>query len=175
MESEETAKKMVEKGQIKKIHTLKSALKLQEASYRKLIYANYYPCTSSMELTFSQARDFIDNLERMAVESGVWSPNSGKSRYEELGKRGRMATPAQLRLIEGLWKEVSSVRGEHNRKKALRKWLSERFGVSDLRFIDDVNVRKVIFALKAMRDRKSAKQAEPEEGVCFHDRSSSGF
>lgn len=171
----ETVKRMVEKWQIKKIHALKNALKLQDDSYRKLICANYYPCTSSKDLTFSQATHFIENLERMAIDAGVWSRFDGKSQYEDLGKRRNMATPPQLRLIEGLWREVSIVLGAQNRKKALRSWLFGHFGVSDLRFLDDMNVRKVVFALKAMRERRDAKKNEVEKAVCFHDRSSDGF
>jgi hypothetical protein len=158
--TEEKAVKMVEKGQIRRIHTLKTALKLQDEKYRKLIYANYYPCTSSKDLTFDQAVDFIKNLECMAIAEGVWAHYEGKSKFEELGRRSRMATPAQLRMIERIWKEVSVAGDEQMRQKALRIWLFNHFKVSDLRFLDTRIVRKVIHALRAMQLQKAIRTKE---------------
>lgn len=164
------ANKMIEGWQIKKIHALKGAMKMPDDYYRKLIYSNYHPHTSSKDLTLDQANHFIENLETMAVQAGAWNPYEGKSRFEELGARPGMATPAQLRLIEGIWKEVSNVRGEKKRKKALRAWIFKQFKVSDLRFIDNSVARKVIHVLKIMQQKRNEETHKIASDAFFHDR-----
>jgi hypothetical protein len=145
----------IDSGQTRKIHTLKSALKMTDEQYRKLINLNFDPATSSKELTYKQAEFFITKLEEIAVSKGVWVKHEGKGRYENLGCREGMATPKQLRLVEYLWKDVSIIKEPKNRQKALRAWLQKRFGVSDLRFLDRSVTSKVIYALNQMKKCKN--------------------
>jgi hypothetical protein len=163
-------KRMIEKGQIIKIHTLKNALKMDDDEYRKLIHVNFYPAISSKELSFAQAEIFIENLKRMAVEKDIWKDYKGKDTYEELSHREGMAAPKQLRMIEALWKGISKDRSVEKRKKHLRGWLNKYFGVSDLRFLDDVTVHRVIHALKQMHAKKNPESPEGYFKV-MHDRS----
>jgi hypothetical protein len=167
---EVATKKAIEKRQIKKIHALKNALKIDDDEYRKLIHVNFYPAISSKELSFEQAEIFIENLKRMAIEKDVWKDYKGKDAYEELNHREGMAAPAQLRMIEVLWKDVSKARNEEKRKRYLRGWLLKYFNVSDLRFLDDVTVHKVIHALKQIKERKYPESLESHSNA-MHDRS----
>ena len=154
---EDTATKMVDKEQIKKIHALKNALKMPDDYYRKLIFINYYPAASSKDLTFEDARSFISQLEKKAVEKGVWKKHEGKQAFERLGHRNGMASPAQLRMIDAIWKEVSRFDDDKKKHTGLRTFLLSRFKVSDLRFLDRRAAGKVISALKGMQQRKSAQ------------------
>jgi len=144
----------------KKIHALKNALKMSNEEYRKLINLNFYPATSSKELTDKQADRFIAGLEKMAIEKGVWTKYEGKGKYETLGGRAGMGTPKQLRLIEGLWKDVSVIKETKSRQKALRSWLHKRFGVSDLRFLNREVTSKVIYALTQMKKAENRSRVE---------------
>lgn len=154
---EDTATKMVEKGQIIKIHALKNALKMPDDYYRKLIFVNYYPATSSKDLTFEAASSFISQLEKTAIEKGVWKKHEGKEAFERLGYRNGMASPAQLRMIDAIWKEISRVGADKKKHTGLRTFLLSRFKVSDLRFLDVRKAGEVISALKGMQQRKSAE------------------
>jgi hypothetical protein len=165
--------KMVERNQIIKIHALKNALKLSDDDYRKLIYINFYPATSSKHLTFVQGEVFIENLEKAAIERGVWDRCKGKDTYEEFGYREGMATPAQLRKIEAMWKSAVNIKNRERRKHALRKFLDRHFKVSDLRFLDTETTKKVIHALKHMNLRKSQNCLRDDHSLnkAIHDKS----
>jgi hypothetical protein len=170
MEGGVAVRREISKGQVKKIHALKNALQLSDDDYRKLIYVNFYPANSSRQLSFEQAEIFIKHLEPMAIEKGVWTPYKGQSAYEDLGYREGMASPAQLRKIEAVWKDISAGGGGKARKKALRNWLHKYFGVSDLRFLSTARVNDVIHALGKIKKRKCPELPESHFRV-FHDRS----
>jgi hypothetical protein len=164
-------KKAITKAQTRKIHALKNALKMPDETYRKLLFEHFYPATSSKQLTVEQADRFISRLEETATAVGAWTKFEGKMTYEKLSGRAGMASPAQLRLIESLWKEVSMTRRKEDRKKAMRAWLMRAFKVSDVRFLDNETVKKVIHALLAMRERKNAEKAQIDSVPFYHDRS----
>lgn len=167
---EETGKRMIEKGQIKKIHTLKNVLQMTDEQYRKVIYANFCPAKSSKDLNYWQAEFLINNLEAIAKEKGVWEDHGGKSAYEYLGHREAMATPAQLRRIEAMWRDVSKIRGMKKRKKALRAWLDGYFKISDMRFVDSATAAKIMCALKEMKERTLSKDIREGPELISHDR-----
>jgi len=148
-------------GQIKKIHTLKGALALDDATYRALL-SGYFQVASSKELSSIHASELITDLEHKAVAAGKWeqrdkfpassshAPRQGK-RYVDLEtRRGNMASPAQLRMIEAQWTDVTRAKTPEDSKKALRHFLERVAKVSDLRFLDSQAAGKVINALTAM-------------------------
>lgn len=143
---------MATKGQIKKIHTLKTILGLDEELYRELLIS--FDSLSSKDLTFQEACIFIDYLEEKAIGLGVWKKPSKK--YADLSNRAEMATPAQLRKIEVIWKEflkiaknLKEVQNEQS-KKSLRRLLQRQYHVSDLRFLPKSKVSKVIKTIETM-------------------------
>jgi hypothetical protein len=147
---------MVTANQVKKIHTLKSLLNVREETYRRML-GNYNVATSKA-LSFHQANEFIQLLEHFARKKGLWENYAEK--HEKLSCRTGMATPAQLRMIEGIWAELYP-ETERKRATALRTYLFRFFKVSDLRFLDAEKVNKVLHALKQMKARKerTAKKA----------------
>jgi hypothetical protein len=70
-----------------------------------------------------------------------------------------MASPAQLRMVESIWGEVTKPETEEQRDAALRKFLFRFFKVSHMKFLDVHTVSKVLFTLKEMQQREKAKSA----------------
>ncbi len=81
------------------------------------------------------------------------SLQAGKHRFEDLGYRDGMATPRQLRQIEAMWMDVSTMPHRAAREKALKGFLKRIVGVEDLRFVEDWMVRKVVRAIEAMKQQ----------------------
>lgn len=155
------AAKEIDKWQIKKLHTLYSALGLTEEEYRLTLFANFNT-DSTKNLTYAEAALLIEHLEEMALEKGVWVKYPGKSAFEHLGVRPGMATPSQLRNIEALWKDANRIKRNADRAAALRSWLFKFFKISDLRFLPADQVSKVLKALRAMKERRATKNGRAD-------------
>jgi hypothetical protein len=143
---------MVTKAQIKKIHTLKKILGLDDELYREML--SRFNISSSKDLTIKDACTFIDILEVQATGINKWQ--KPKEKFDELSNRADMATPPQLRKIEAMWvdflkisqgKEV--IKGSIARK-SLRKLLRRLYHISDLRFLERDKVSKVLKTIQSM-------------------------
>lgn len=145
----------ISKYQIKRIHTLKNALGMDDETYRSAMYETF-GVTSSKDLDSAEAAGIIRYFEREAVAAGVWNRVDPEEKYKRLKGRPDHASPKQLAFIEDLWQQVSRVEPE-SRAKALRSFLQRQAGVSDLRFLKRVDAGKVITALKAMKQQTSGK------------------
>lgn len=64
-----------------------------------------------------------------------------------------MATPSQLRMIEGLWREICYVDNDKFAKKTLRKFLKSKFKTDDVMFLTKKKAVKVIQGLLSMKKR----------------------
>jgi len=150
--------KMINARQIRKIHILQKCLEnsmgWDERQYRTTLFFNFGVSTSK-NLTFIQAESLIEVLEEKAIERGVWDSFEGRKKYEDLGQRRGMASPAKLRKIEMLWKEVSIYQDQKERSRALMTFLSRHFHVSHLRFLTDSQASGVICAIENMKKRKA--------------------
>lgn len=145
------AGKMIRPDQVKKIHALKGALGLDDATYRAALF-DAFKVESSKLLSAEQAAAFLASLEEKAVAAGRWVRRGRPAETRRVG----FATPAQLDLIERLWEQVSTAPQEL-RQRALRKFVARQAKVSDLRFLRDGDASRVICALKAMADGKTAR------------------
>jgi hypothetical protein len=139
-------------NQVKKIHTLKSLLDVSDETYRQML--SNYKVTTSKDLSFDQADGLIQIYEHFAIKDGLWSREGYRDKYETLCGRIGMATPSQLRMVEGIWTELYPEPDEKRRDTALRHYLFRFFKVSDLRFLDGETVNKVLYALKQMQARE---------------------
>ncbi|MGO4523972.1 regulatory protein GemA [Microvirga sp. 2MCAF35] len=93
-------------------------------------------------LVYFEALGFVSNKRkpRPAQKSGF-------------GHRKGMATPAQVELIQGLWRDWNG----SDDAAALGRWLEKSYGVSALRFLKQNEAGKAITGLRAMvRRRKGA-------------------
>jgi hypothetical protein len=132
--------------QIKKIKALQHRLGIEEEEYQQLL--SDYWVNSCTKLTYDEAKKVIGELEKRAIEKGVWQ-NLGIriKKYDDLGKRPGMASPKQLRMIEAMWKDASWTHDAHKRELALRKFIFRIAAVDDMTFLTSQGASKVITAI----------------------------
>jgi hypothetical protein len=133
--------------QIKKIHTLKNILGLDDDLYREMLAS--FDVYSSKNLTETEAQIFIEILEEKII---VKNKNIYK-KYEELKLRDEvMATPAQLRKMEVIWSKIPK-----DKNRTLRKFLQNHFYIDDLRFLTKNRASKIIPVLEKIKNSKCLK------------------
>ncbi|KAF0145077.1 MAG: hypothetical protein FD156_1188 [Nitrospirae bacterium] len=167
-----TGKSEIDKGQIKKIHTLEHALKLTKEEYGDRIMEKHGFSRSCKDLSYDEAEQLIKAWEQEAMSKGVWA--TGKEKYEDLDNRQGMAAPSKLRMIEAMWVNISYVHDAHKREQALRKFLFKIAHVDDLAFLTADGADKVINALRHIKGRhgnKSYKSNSTYEPQVYRDRS----
>ena len=138
---------MATSSQIRKIHTLKNFIGLDDDLYREMLMT--FGVQSSKNLTDTEAEIFIEVLEAKAEKFEDWVKRPKK--YADLYRDENMATQAQLRYIEGLWKEVAYFDDEDFNKKSLRKFLKSKFKIDDIMFLTKAKATKVIQGIKGMK------------------------
>lgn len=138
---------MATASQIRKIHILKNILGLDEDLYQDMLMS--FGVGTSKNLTYTEAIIFIDILEDKAVENSLWTKQPKK--YEELKRNSRMASDSQLRMIEGLWREICYFDNNKFAKTSLRKFLKSKHGVDDVMFLTKSKASKVIQSIMAIK------------------------
>ena len=146
---------MATTSQIRKIHTLKGLLGLEDDLYRDMLFS-FGVCTSK-DLTFTEAAVLLDILETKAVERNLWKKQPKK--YDDLNQRDNMATPPQLRMIKGLWRDICYVNNDQTATKSLRKFLKSKFKIEDIRFLTKAKATKVIQAIKGIQKNLKKRTA----------------
>lgn len=153
--------KPITAAQVKRIHTIVSSLRINDENYRAALEGRFN-VTTCKALTLMQAKSFIAELEQVALqvdrerrqtqrdEAERTEEAAHPKRFSDLGNRPGMATPPQLRKIEGMWQDVSIIPDADARNRALRRFVQRIAGVADLRFLDREGTSKVINALNAM-------------------------
>lgn len=148
-------KKRINSDQIKKIHTLKSKLKLSEDRYHDMLSA--YDVESSKSLSFDDAIHFIASLVSQAEKAGVnnFVVVKPSRNYESFGKSNDHATPAQMRKIAAMWSEKSYCASHDDKMAALDKFLSNRFNIDKLVWLPREMVGKVIKTIESMKGKEN--------------------
>lgn len=137
---------MASKKQIVIIHTLKNKLGWDDKTYRKFLLEN----TDGFCETCKDISD--DTLDKIIAKMKFMAKNYN---FNDLGEREGMATAKQLRMISAMWKEVSYIKDEEKRLKALEKFVKKICGVDSIRFLKSVDVKKVVRAIQRMKERQS--------------------
>lgn len=149
------AKTSITSGQIKKIHTLKNRLGIDDATYREILVTSFR-VDSSTKLDVTQADSLIHDLEGKAVAAGTWEKRKPpEKKFSDMSRRVGMASAPQLRKIEAMWQGISRAQSLETRQKALRSFVERIAKVSDLRFLDQEGATKVINALNKMSKSKN--------------------
>lgn len=143
---------MVSSFQIKKIHTLKNLLSIDNDLYIDMLMS--FGVQSSKNLTFTEANILLEILEEKAVAQNLWVKQAKK--YESLKRNENMASSAQLRMIESLWREIAYINNDKFSKSSLRKFLKNKFKIDDIMFLTKTKATKVIQGIMAIK--KSAKK-----------------
>ena len=71
----------------------------------------------------------------------------------------KMATPPQLRMIKGMWRDICYVDNDEIATKSLRKFLKAKFKVDDIRFLTKAKANKVIQAIKGIKKNLKKRTA----------------
>ncbi len=143
---------MVSSFQIKKIHTLKNLLSIDNDLYIDMLMS--FGVQSSKNLTFTEANILLEILEEKAVAQNLWVKQPKK--YESLKRNENMASSAQLRMIESLWREIAYINNDKFSKSSLRKFLKNKFKIDDIMFLTKTKATKVIQGIMAIK--KSIKK-----------------
>ena len=96
-------------------------------------------------------------LEEKAAALNRWEKRLKK--YETLHRSDNMASDAQLRMIEGIWREICYHDNDEFAKKSLRKFLKSKFKVDDVMFLTKTKACKVIQALQAIKKNLKIKKS----------------
>lgn len=139
---------MVTISQIRKIHTLKSIIGLDDDLYRDMLMS--FGVQTSKDLTYAEAVIFLEILEEKAVALNRWKKLPKK--YSDLNRSDNMATDAQLRMFEGMWREICYFDNDYFATKSLRKFLKSKFKVDDVMFLTKAKAIKVIQAIKGIKN-----------------------
>lgn len=143
---------MVSSFQIKKIHTLKNLLSIDNDLYIDMLMS--FGVQSSKNLTFTEANILLEILEEKAIAQNLWVKQPKK--YESLKRNENMASSAQLRMIESLWREIAYINNDKFSKSSLRKFLKNKFKIDDIMFLTKTKATKVIQGIMAIK--KSTKK-----------------
>lgn len=140
---------------------LRKLLCLSEDVYHDILWT--WGVDSSKELTAVQAETLLNQLKQQAIGCGKYTPKAKyktqKWKYNNYSDRdAEMASPAQLRMIEGLWFEVSYQSNDTDREIALNKLCERITGKSRLVFITKLEVRKIVQAINAMKSKREDKE-----------------
>ncbi len=136
---------MITAAQIKKLHTLKKALAIQDEDYRAAL--GRFGVTSSKELTSDQAAHLLDAWEVLALQAGVWQlrPKSGNQKTAK-----GAASQAQLTMVRSLWSQVSRLRDSQARAAGLEAFVKRITKRDQLAWCTHRDIEKLVRALKAM-------------------------
>lgn len=126
------------------------AVGVSDDDYRAIL-KDRYGVDSCKELSFSQASELLDYLNTL----------TGRKSCAHMPHKGRpMATPAQIRMIEAMWAEVAYKKDRKWREKSLNKFLQRIVGVAHINWLHQWQVKKVVRAIKAIKDQKNKNKEE---------------
>ncbi|KMP10612.1 hypothetical protein UR09_05485 [Candidatus Nitromaritima sp. SCGC AAA799-A02] len=156
---------MPTRADLAKIHIAKKELQLTDGLYRNLLFV-LFKKKSARDLTPVEAEELILHFKSLGCLPGIGNrggrPNEGAGfgrKYDDLGIRKGMATPAQLRLIEALWMTGPGVRIKT--VPALRHFIKHYFHVSDLRFIKKSQVKPILGAIRGIGHPARKRKTKP--------------
>ena len=132
---------------IRNIHAAKSALNLPDDKYRAWLLASFRVHSSTL-LSDTDLGQAAWELRKRAIASGAWV--DPRKKFGDVANREGMATPKQLRLIEGLWRDRSKMEGHTAREVALTNFLRHHFHRDSLLALTMEDVRVVVNALEHM-------------------------
>lgn len=141
------------------LHVAKAKLGLTDEVYRDILRI-HGGVESSTGLNWPGYQRVKKHLASLGFTSRGGSGRTGVGPAPADGvKRPGFASPRRIRMIKGLWADLSYAPPE-KRQAALREFLHKRFGVSDLRFLTEMGAANVINALLGMKKDKERKEAK---------------
>lgn len=138
------------RAELAKIHIARKDLALSDVDYEAMVNrASNGRASSSADLDSAGRGRLLGALRKLG-----WKPKSKAG--------GRIAGDAQSRMIRGLWIELGKAGRVRDRSEtALRHWVENETGKSDLSFCSSVEKGKLIEALRAWTVRPTAAETAP--------------
>jgi len=146
------------------LHKAKTALGMDDATYRAMLQ-NVAGVRSSRELPIRKFQAVLDHLESIGFQKTAGTHDrtgfvKHKRKWDALGNRRKMATPAQLARIETDWDMMRwywAPKGFGNQELALRSFIKHVAGVSDLAFLSYAQAIQVITAIKKTERKREVQ------------------
>lgn len=138
------------------IHAAKSQLNLSEDSYRELLSG--FGVKSSKDLTTFQADKLISDLVSMGYVQRSKSQNRGKKNGRGWGNKKfsylqnrdpEFATPKQLRMLDGMWHEVSRLKTDSSFDHFIKRIAK----VDSIEWISKKHVQQLRAALQDLKNK----------------------
>ena len=148
---------MPTRNELAKIHIAKKELWLSEALYRDFLFI-LFGKNSAKDLNPKEVEELLTHFMSLGWQpqwprnqrTGPNQPPSNSpshpKKYDDLGDRPGMATPAQLRMIEYLWMTGKGVRLKT--ADALGHFLKHYFHLFELRKIHAAQVTPILGAIR---------------------------
>jgi len=147
----------INNAQKKIIHAIVHALGMPDDDYRALLM-RWFNVDTCLKLSYKEAEICIQRLRYIAEKMGKWQPmKERQNKFDNYGYREGFASPKQLRMIDAMWKEVSYQGDDRTKEQALTRLIFNLFQISDLRFLESYQAKKLISMLQHMKE-KPAKQ-----------------
>ncbi|PIQ97453.1 MAG: hypothetical protein COV67_04210 [Nitrospinae bacterium CG11_big_fil_rev_8_21_14_0_20_56_8] len=157
-----------------KIHIAKKELDLGDGLYREFLRVMFRK-SSARDLSPQEVEELLEHFRTLGWKPRPASPRSVPSRrktagpptapfekkYDDLGIRRGMATPAQLRKIEATWMTGPGIRIKT--LHALRHFLMHFFHVADLRYVKAYQVTPILAAIGHVAHAPEGKHEDKPE------------
>lgn len=143
---------MATAAQIQKIHILKSALKIDEETYRDTLGG--FGCKSSKDRSFTidKADELIKDLEAKAVAAGVWEKRKPARKAKAMR---RLADDPQSKMLRAYWIQLHQAGKVKNPAESALVAFAKRMTKKDaLEWLSDRDVTVIKEALKKWLGRE---------------------
>lgn len=136
---------------VTRIKTLQGLAGIGDDDYRALLGG--YGVESCKDLSIVDARRVIGFLQ--GIVDRIPESRPVPKRFAEIkGRSVLMATQKQLRMLEAMWMQITRQRSAGRARLAFEEWLSRRFGISSIEWMQREDVGKIKRALEAMGAEK---------------------
>jgi phage gp16-like protein len=140
---------MASPAQIKKIHALKGALKLEDELYRQLLAG--FKVKTSTKLSIPKADELIKDLEDKAVAAGVWEKRKPARKAQA---KAPLNDDPQVRKIRELWiKLVQAGKVRNASEAAMNVYVKRMTNIDRVEWLSVAKASTVIEALKKWLER----------------------
>jgi len=153
------------------IHALVALIGMPDEDYRALLW-DRFRASSSKDLSAAQANDLVAALhallpaDQRTAHPRPQAAAGARRRFENLGDREDMATPAQLRMLEASFVQRSRALDLASKQLAFRNWLSNRFGIERVEWIPRDQVGKILRATQGIdRDAPPRRRKCPSTSI----------
>ncbi len=140
---------MPTRQQLAKIHIAKKDLALTDGNYRDLL-RGLTGKESARDLSGKEVDAVLQEFNKLGWKPKKQRPQ--KLKYQDLANRPGMATPKQLRMIEAMWMTGEGIREKN--LTAFRRFLKNRFGISGMRFIEELEIHRIVKAIEIINGYK---------------------